>query len=71
MMAVPIYFANMILDTNFMFLMSADEGNPLLLFENVFGNHLIGYPFIILGVIIVMYVPVILFKRITKNKKPL
>ena len=74
-MAVPILFVNILLDTNFMFLMSADPGNPLYLFEELWGNHLYGFPVIIAGVLIVMYVPlyVIRFcnhrnlKRGTKN----
>ena len=69
-MAVPIYFINLIVDTNFMFLMHADEGNPLLLFEQLWGSHLLGYPVIIAGVLIVMYLPVLLFKKINVKKNP-
>lgn len=63
-MAIPIYLINMILDTNFMFLMSVEEGNPLYLFEQLWGNHLLGYPVIIAGVLVVMYLPVKLYRRI-------
>lgn len=42
-LAVPIYLFNLRFGTNFMFLMWADEGNPLLFFER-FGSHLLGYP---------------------------
>ena len=65
-MAIPIYLINMILDTNFMFLMSVEEGNPLYLFEQMWGNHLLGYPVIIAGILIIMYLPVILYKKIRK-----
>ena len=69
-MAVPIYIVNLLLDTNFMFLMQADEGNPLEIFEQLWGNHLLGYPVIIAGVLIVMYLPVIIFQRVKINEKP-
>ena len=65
-MAVPIYFVNLLLDTNFMFLMEADAGNPLYLFEQMWGNHLLGFPVIIAGVLVVMYIPLIIHKKIKK-----
>lgn len=52
-MAVPIWLFNRAFDTNFMFLMYADVGNPLALFER-FGSHLIGYPVLAAPVIAVM-----------------
>lgn len=63
-MAVPIYVFNLIFDTNFMFLMSADPGNPLYLFEQMWGNHLFGFPVIITAIIIVMYVPLELYRKV-------
>lgn len=69
-MAIPIYIVNLLLDTNFMFLMYVEEGNPLLIFEQLWGNHLLGYPVIFAGVLIVMYVPVILIKSIKTKKNP-
>lgn len=66
-MAIPIYFVNLLLDTNFMFLMSADPGNPLYLFEQVWGNHLYGFPVIITGVLAVMFIPLEIY-RIIKQK---
>ena len=63
-MAIPIYGINLLLDTNFMFLMSADAGNPLYIFEQLWGNHLYGYPILIAAVLIVMYVPVIIVQKI-------
>lgn len=66
--AIPIYGINLLLDTNFMFLMSADPGNPLYLFEQMWGNHLYGFPVLIAAVLIVMYVPLEIYRAI-KNKK--
>ena len=67
-MAIPIYGINLLLDTNFMFLMSADPGNPLYLFEQMWGNHLYGFPVLITGVLLVMYVPLVIFRKV-KSKK--
>lgn len=69
-MAIPIYIVNLLLDTNFMFLMYADEGNPLQIFKQLWGSHLLGYPVIIAGVLIVMYMPVLIFKKISERRKP-
>ena len=69
-MAIPIYVVNLLLDTNFMFLMSVEEGNPLFIFEQLWGNHLLGYPVIIAGVVLVMYTPVLLLGFINQKKNP-
>lgn len=69
-MAIPIYLVNLVLNTNFMFLMSVDESNPLFVFEQLWGNHLFGYPVIISGVLVVMYAPVLLYRRIKIKKDP-
>lgn len=66
-MAVPIYFVNLALDTNFMFLMYAEAGNPLILFEPL-GSHLIGIPVIYAAVVVVLYGPFIVYNKI-KTKK--
>lgn len=63
-MAVPIYIFNVIFDENFMFLMYAEEGNPLYLFEQMWGSHLWGFPVIIAGVLIVMYLPGMIRKKL-------
>lgn len=55
--AIPILVINILLDTNFMFLMHADPGNPLMWFETAFGSHLIGFPVLITLVLILMYIP--------------
>ncbi len=67
LMAIPIYIINLLLDTNFMFLMSADPGNPLYLFEQMWGNHLLGFPVIIAGVLLVMYGPLELIRKLHKK----
>lgn len=66
-MAVPIYFINRALSTNFMFLMEATAGSPLMLFENWFGNHLIGYPFLIAAAVAVMYGLYYGLRRLTRR----
>lgn len=67
-MAIPIYGVNWLLGTNFMFLMSADPGNPLYFFETLWGNHLLGFPVIITGILLVMYLPVEIC-RLYKKKR--
>ena len=47
--------ANLIFDTNFMFLMYAPDNNPLKWFETTFGHHLIGFPIIITAVLFITY----------------
>ena len=58
-LAVPIYVVNMICNTNFMFLMYAEPGTPLVWFGENWGNHLLGYPVLISAVFAVMYAPFI------------
>ena len=62
-LAVIALVANLIFDTNFMFLMEAEKGNPLTLFETWFGNHLIGFPILIAAVLAVMYGPLTVWQR--------
>ena len=62
-MAIPVYFLNRLLDTNFMFLMFAEEGNPLYIFQQKWGNHLLGYPILIAGVVLIMYTPLLLIRE--------
>ena len=66
-MAVPIAIFNMIFDTNFMFLMYAGDGSPLLIFERMWGNHLLGYPVLLTAVLIVMCIPVLIMNRRKKD----
>ena len=67
-LAVPIYAVNLLLDTNFMFLMYAPKGNPLYWFGETFGNHLIGYPVLIAAVVMLMYLPPELIRRLRHRK---
>lgn len=67
-MAVPVYFLNLLWDTNFMFLMEPDSGNPLELFEKLLGSHLWGFPILLPIVILVMYIPPRVAKICTAKK---
>ena len=67
LMAIPIYGVNLLLDTNFMFLMSADPGNPLYIFEQMWGNHLLGFPVLIAAVLLVMFLPMVIFRKYRKR----
>ena len=62
-MAIPVYGLNLLWDTNFMFLMEPDSGNPLELFEKLLGSHLWGFPILLPVVILVMYIPIFLLKK--------
>jgi len=68
-MAVPIYVFNLLFDTNFMFLMYAEEGNPLLIFEQLLGHHLLGVP--VLGAVFIglMYAVYYGCRRLATVKK--
>ena len=67
-MAIPIYIFNLLFDTNYMFLMYAEPGNPLYLFEQMWGSHLLGFPVIIVGVLLVMYGPLVIFQKLHKKE---
>ena len=56
-MAIPIYFLNLLWDTNFMFLMQPDSGNPLEFFQQTLGSHLWGFPILLPVVVFIMYLP--------------
>ena len=62
-MAVPTYCVNLLLDTNFMFLMYAPDGNPLAWFRDHVGYHWIGFPVLLAAVFALMDVPIMLKKR--------
>jgi len=68
LMAIPICGVNFWLDTNYMFLMYAEPGNPLYLFEQMWGSHLLGFPVIIVGVLLVMYGPLVIFQKLHKKE---
>ena len=58
-LAVPVYLFNLKFDTNFMFLMYAEPGNPLLIFEHLLGHHLLGVP--VLGTVFIGLMYLILY----------
>jgi uncharacterized membrane protein YwaF len=60
--------ANLLWRTNFMFLESASEGNPLYIFEQKFGNHLIGLPVLAAAVLAVMYGPLTVLQKCRRRK---
>ena len=62
-MAIPVYGLNLLWDTNFMFLMQPDSGNPLEMFEKLLGSHLWGFPILLPVVILVMYLPILIIKH--------
>lgn len=66
-LAIPIYFVNLAFDTNFMFLMHPDKGNPLELFEQLLGNHLWGFPILLPVVMFLMYLPILLVDKLKKK----
>ena len=66
-MAALIYVFNLLADTNFMFLMEAEEGNPLYLFEEAWGNHLLGIPVILVPLMAVLYLPWEIVRRKKEN----
>ena len=66
--AIPVYGLNLLWDTNFMFLMEPDSGNPLELFEKLLGSHLWGFPILLPVVIFIMYIPILVIKKLDKNK---
>lgn len=60
---------NLLLDTNFMFLMKAGKGNPLEWFQKNWGSHLLGFPVLITAIIVVFYAPIELYHKIKKIPK--
>lgn len=66
-MAIPIYFVNLALDTNFMFLMNPETGNPLGLFEKYLGSHLWGFPVLLPIVMFIMYIPISIISKCRKK----
>lgn len=58
--------ANAVFDTNFMFLREATTGNPLFIFKQLFGNHLWGYPILIVPLFLILYAPLLRHRRSRK-----
>lgn len=64
--AILSVICNLLMDANFMFLMYAEPGNPLYLFEQLWGSHLLGFPVIIVGVLLVMHTPWAIARKLHK-----
>lgn len=62
-LAVISLCANLVFDTNFMFLMRAEPGTPLVWFAQHWGSHLPGFPVLIGAVLLVMHGPLYLVHR--------
>lgn len=60
---------NLMWDTNFMFLMYSDKGNPLEWFEKAWGDHRLGFPVLITAVVAVMHAPWIIARKVKQNPK--
>ena len=58
---------NLLLGTNFMFLMEAEPGNPLYVFDELWGDHRLGFAVLIPAILTVMYAPLELAQRIRKK----
>ena len=58
---------NLLLGTNFMFLMEAEPGNPLYVFEQLWGDHRLGFAVLIPAILAVMYAPLELMRRVRKK----
>ena len=59
---------NFICDTNFMFLMHTDQIPFLELFKNILGAHQWVFPILLPVVVGVMYLPIIIIKKLKKSK---
>lgn len=57
---------NILWDCNFMFLMSASKGNPLYWFQQNWGSHLLGFPVLIMAIIIALYTPIEVYHKLKK-----
>lgn len=51
---------NLVLDTNFMFLMYAEPGTPFVFFEEALGHYLTGFFILVPAVLAVMMLPILL-----------
>jgi len=67
-LCIPGILVNFLCGSNFMFLMYAEPGNPLYVFEQLWGNHLLGLPILVGAVIVLMHGPRLLFKGLFFRK---
>lgn len=68
-LAIPVLGINLLLGTNFMFLMGAEPGNPLYFFDEKFGSHLIGFPVLLPLILLIMYTPIGIINAEKKRKE--
>ena len=66
--AVAVYGVNLLLDTNYFYLMEAPSGNPLYWFQQNWGNHWLGVPILIAAALLLMFLPVWI-ANVVKTKK--
>ena len=66
-MAVPLIGVNLLLDTNFMFLMNAPAGSPLAWFAAHCGSHLAGFPVLLAAAAGMMDIPLLVQRRRMKR----
>ena len=66
-LAIPVYVFNLIFDTNYMFLMYAEKGNPLYLFEQFTENHLVGIPIILVPLFTLEFLPWVICEKYRKR----
>ena len=67
-LGIPGVICNFTLDTNFMFLMYADPGNPLYIFEQMWGNHLLGLPILMAATALIMHGPRLIFRELGERR---
>lgn len=72
LMAIPAFAVNALTagtktPTNYMFLAKAQA--PLTIFEDLFGSHLWGFPILIALILLVMYVPIEIYRYVIKKEK--
>ena len=67
-MAIPIYFVNLLANTNFMFLMDTAGIGFLQMFENVFGAHQWAFPILLPVIMAIMSIPIVISNKIQKHK---
>ena len=56
--AVAVYGVNLLLDTNYFYLMEAPSGNPLYWFQQNWGNHWLGFPILVAAALLLMFLPI-------------
>ena len=56
-MALLVWGINLLLDTNFMFLMFPVKNTALVLVKQIFGNYQLGLFIVCVVVVLIMYIP--------------